>query len=212
LSQANGTGKLIFVKNSMKAKPGNKKRLINNLFTFLLAGSLILVLVSPDAKAWVLKQMISVGLFNSNIKSSTASENSKVAGSFSFRDDKGKVLSTADLKGKVVFINFWATWCPPCRAEMPSMHSMYNKLKADDRFVFLFLNEDEDKSKARKYLDENNYTFPLQEATTNVPADIFSGTLPTTVVIDKEGKIVMKKEGMSDYNRAKFIEQLKGLL
>jgi len=112
----------------------------------------------------------------------------------------------------VVFINFWASWCPPCRAEMPSLENLYQKLKADDRFVFLFMNEDDDRNKAIQYLKKNHFTIPLFYLSGNVPREIFSGSLPTTVILDKEGKIVLKHQGMAGYDTEDFIRQLKELL
>jgi thiol-disulfide isomerase/thioredoxin len=109
----------------------------------------------------------------------------------------------------VVFINFWATWCPPCRAEMPSLQELYNELKDDHRIVFLFINEDEDVAKAKRYLQKEQYTMPLLTRTGNIPAAFYSGTLPTTVILNKEGQVIFKHEGIAAYNTGAFIQQLK---
>jgi thiol-disulfide isomerase/thioredoxin len=146
------------------------------------------------------------------LKKNDKNVNAQPVTPFYFRDENGNTISTSELKDKVVFINFWASWCPPCRTEMPSLNILYNKLKDDDRFVFLFLNENENTAKARDFLQKNNYSFPLMSVEGNVPASIFSGTLPTTVVLDKEGKIVMKHEGLAGYSGDDFIKQLKELL
>ena len=168
---------------------------------------------NTDAKSWVLRQLVSIGLFNAEIKKDAHSKNPPQNDlSFSFSDANGKQISTADLKGKIVFINFWASWCPPCRAEMPSLHALYNKFKDDNRFVFLFISEDDDLSKARSYLQKKEFDIPLTVSTGIVPSQIFSGTLPTTVVLDKEGKLVLKQEGIAGYNTPGFIQQLKDLL
>lgn len=160
-----------------------------------------------------MKQLVFVGLFKAEIKKGPQVKNLPQAGlSFSFSDANGKKMSTADLRGKVVFINFWATWCPPCRAEMPSLNALYNKFKDDDRFVFLFINEDENFSKPKKYLQNNGFDIPIASRVGSAPSSIFSGTLPTTVVLDKEGNVVLKHEGMAGYNTSDFIQQLKDLL
>ena len=185
-----------------------KKNAINILF----AGFILLLVFNPRTKSWLLQQLVSVGLFKPEIKKEGVKEISAADTNFSFTDAAGKTTSTAELKGKVVFINFWASWCPPCQAEMPSLEALYKKLKEDDRFVFLFINEDEDKTKAIKYLEKNNYTMPLYSSTGNVPAEIYSGSLPTTIVLNKEGKVVLKKDGMAGYNTDAFIQQLKELL
>ena len=131
----------------MDQKKAKSKSVLNKVYNILFFGLLIFFIFSTDAKSWVLRQMISIGLFKPDIQQEGIKrEGANVA--FSFQDENGNIISTNDLKGKVVFINFWATWCPPCRAEMPSLNEMYNKLKDDNRYVFLFINEDEDPSKA----------------------------------------------------------------
>ena len=191
----------------MNLKKELKKRWLSILFYALI----IVFLFSPDAKSWLLKQVVSTGLLEAEIKKDS-DKNTSEAVTFSYTDAKGEPATTADLKGKVVFINFWASWCPPCRAEMPSLKNLYQKFKDDDRFVFLFMNEDEDKNKAIEYLEKNSFTIPLFYSSGNVPREIFSGSLPTTIVLDKEGKIVLKHQGMAGYDTEGFIRQLKELL
>ena len=183
-----------------------------NGVTISLTGFILVMLFSPDAKSWLLQQLVSVGLFKAEIKKEDVNNNLPVNTEFAFTNSTGITATTASLKGKVVFINFWASWCPPCRAEMPSLNDLYKKLKDDNRFVFLFMNEDEDKTKAIQYLEKNNFIIPLYNRSGNVPNEIFSGTLPTTIVLNKQGKIVLKHEGMAGYNTDAFIKQLKELL
>jgi thiol-disulfide isomerase/thioredoxin len=180
---------------------------------YIFLGLLLVLLFNPNAKAWLLRQVMSTGLFNAGIKKeATAVNKTNSLANFSYRDEKGNVLSTVNLKGKVVFINFWATWCPPCRAEMPALNDLYNKLHADDRFVFLFLNEDNDPQKAASYLQSNGFAMPLLSSSGSVPSEIYSGSLPTTIVLNKDGQIVYKHEGIAKYNTTEFIQQLKDLL
>ena len=195
----------------MDQKKEKSKLVLNKVYNILFFGLLIFFIFSTDAKSWVMRQMISVGLFKPDIQQEGInSEEGNV--SFSFQVENGNIISTDDLKGKVVFINFWATWCPPCRAEMPSLNEMYNKLKDDNRYVFLFINEDEDLTKATSYLQKNNFSMPVITRAGQIPPQVFSGTLPTTVVLNKEGKIVMKKEGLANYNNQEFLQQLEDLL
>ena len=174
-------------------------------------GILMLITFSPDAKAWLLQQLVSIGWFKAEIKKEGI-EKFPLAATFNFTNTNGITASTADLSGKVIFVNFWASWCPPCRAEMPSIVALYRKLKNDNRYVFLFMNEDDDKTKATQFLEKNQYNIPLYNRAGNVPTEIFNGSLPTTIVINKEGKIVLKHEGMAGYNTDGFIKQLKELL
>lgn len=177
----------------------------------LLIAFVLLMFFNPDAKAWMLQRLFSVGLFKAEIKKDAA-KNESPNRSFLFTNAEGRTMSTADLKGKVVLVNFWASWCAPCRAEMPSLEALYKKLGKDDRYVFLFINEDDDRSKAIAYLKKDKLTIPFYTSSGNLPDAIFSGTLPTTIILDKEGKIVFKHEGVANYNTASFLKQLQELL
>lgn len=193
-------------------KQKKRKKILGRLSNVLFFGLLLLFVFSTDAKSWLLRQVAATGLFNPKIEKTEKNINAQPVAQFYFRNEDGNTISTEELKGKVVFINFWASWCPPCRAEMPSLNTLYNQLKDENRFVFLFLNEDEDAAKAKDFLQKNKYSFPLISVEGRVPAEIFSGTLPTTVVLNKEGKIVMKHEGLAGYSGDGFVKQLKELL
>jgi thiol-disulfide isomerase/thioredoxin len=188
-----------------------KPWLIKNGFTTLLICFLILMLVSPGAKSWVLQKLVSMGLFRANIQQEGVSGVASKETDFRFVNESGTVVSTDSLRGKVVFVNFWASWCPPCRAEMPSLQKLYDRFKNDKRMVMLFMNEDDDKAKAISFLKENQYSFPLLSTVGPVGASLFSGTLPTTLVLDKTGKLVMHHLGIADYGSESFINQLTNL-
>lgn len=198
----------------MQLKSILTKRNVAKAGNVLFIGLVLLLLFNPGAKAWVLQRLMAVGLFKAEMKTGRADgvNTADYIAAFQFRDAAGKFHSTADLKGKVVLINFWATWCPPCRAEMPSLHSLYSKLKNDDRIVFLFMNEDEDDLKVKSYLENNGFNMPVSTRTSNLPGEIFNGTLPTTVILDKEGRIVFRHEGLADYDNPDFMAQLRSLL
>jgi thiol-disulfide isomerase/thioredoxin len=189
----------------------SRKRIIRITWNVVFVGALLLLLFSPGVKVWMLKQLLSVGLFKPDIKAGNTSSKAP-ATTFAYQDQKGNVVSSTELRGKVVFINFWATWCPPCPAEMPALNELYEQFKGDNRIVFLFMNEDENVDKANTFLSSNHYSFPVVTRAGNVSEEMFAGTLPTTIVLDKQGRIVMKHEGVASYNNSTFKEQLKSLL
>lgn len=184
-----------------------KGRIINLLFF----GLVLFFLVSTPAKSWLLRQVVRTGLFSAKIEKvkDSASVARTMPLTYSSPDEATK--STENMRGKVVFINFWASWCPPCRAEMPSVNDLYRQLKDDPDYVFIFINMDDDIQTAQDYLSDNSFTIPLHRAEGFIPTDFYTGSLPTTIVLDKNGNIVMKHTGMADYSSHKFITQLRSL-
>jgi thiol-disulfide isomerase/thioredoxin len=186
-----------------------KKKLKSTIINYVFYALLLIILISTNAKSWLLRGVLSTGLFSPKIEQKATKNLSAMP--LTFNDQNNLTKSTENLTGKVVFINFWASWCPPCRAEMPSMNKMYQRLKNDPAFEFIFINLDDENSKGMKYLHENGFQIPFQKAVGFIPTDLYTGTLPTTVVLDKEGVVVMNHSGMGDYNSGKFIKQLESL-
>ncbi len=112
-------------------------------------------------------------------------------------DLEGQDFSLNQLKGKVVIINFWATWCPPCIAEMPGFQKLYQDY--GDKVAFLFIARDQ-KDKVTKFLARKNYELPVYFESGLTPKILFNAALPTTYIIDEEGKIVMAEVGSRDWN------------
>ncbi|WP_241780998.1 TlpA family protein disulfide reductase [Cochleicola gelatinilyticus] len=118
-----------------------------------------------------------------------------------------KNLATSE--GKVVLINFWATWCPPCLAEMPSLQKLYNSY--GDRVDFYFITNEE-ASVVTKFMEKQAYTFPVYLQQTQAPEAIRTNSLPTTYVLSKEKEIVINKTGAADWNSEKTNTLLDRLL
>ncbi|WP_267403067.1 MULTISPECIES: TlpA disulfide reductase family protein [unclassified Chryseobacterium] len=156
-----------------------------------------------------MKQIVSTGLLNSKIEDKA---DSFTVTDFNMKDIDGKSISTHDFRGKVVFINFWASWCPPCRAEFPSIQKMYEKYKDNQNVEFLTINLDDDVNAGKKFLEKNKYSIPFWVSNGNIPQEIYNGSLPTTVILDKNGKIRLKHTGMADYSKNSFYQQLEELI
>lgn len=132
---------------------------------------------------------------------------------FTLTNIQGQNVSLADLKGKVVILNFWATWCPPCREEMPSMEMLYRKFK-DQGLVILAVNVEKDGQKlVQSFLQRTPYTFPILfdgDAAVQNRYQIFR--YPETVIIDRNGKIVERVVGAIDWTSDQAVELIKSLL
>lgn len=193
-----------------------KKWFRSNWSTVIFAIAFIILLVSPDAKAWLMRQVASTGLLNSKISEPKA-KNTTTASSvsyadFTIKDEMGTVTSISNLKGKVVFINFWASWCPPCRAEFPSIQQFYEKYRSNPNIVFLTINLDDDLALGKSYLKEKIFTVPFLTPVGSIPKEIYGGSLPTTVVLDKNGEIRFHHTGVADYSKGSFYDQIDQLL
>jgi thiol-disulfide isomerase/thioredoxin len=115
----------------------------------------------------------------------------------------GERISLENLKGKVIFMNLWATWCPPCIAEMPGIQELYNQTPKDD-VAFVMLSLDDDLKKVRRFIQKKGYTFPVYMLAMKLPAVYDTNSIPTTYIISSNGKIVLRKEGMANYNSQSF--------
>ncbi len=129
---------------------------------------------------------------------------------FTIKDLYGNKLSFDQYKGKVVFLNLWATWCGPCKAEMPGIHNLYVKMKGEPiEFVMLSIDKDKAISKVESYVKNNSYTFPVFMPSGYLAEQLQVPSIPTTFVISKEGLIVMKEVGTRNYDTKKMMEFLK---
>ena len=122
---------------------------------------------------------------------------------FTLNDLEGNPVSLSDFRGKTIFVNFWATWCPPCRAEMPHMEKIYNEYKDED-VVFLAVNLTQTEKSTEvisQFVKDYGLTFPVvldEKGDAMVDYEIVA--YPTTYVLDKQGIIREKFQGAIDYN------------
>jgi peroxiredoxin len=108
---------------------------------------------------------------------------------FQLADLDGKSQSLSQYRGKIVLLNFWATWCKPCTTEMPAMQATYDKLR-NKGFVVLAVNELEDDAKVREHIKQYGHTFPVLMDHDNKVANQFGVFgLPVSVFIDQEGRV-----------------------
>ncbi|MCL6267903.1 TlpA family protein disulfide reductase [Flagellimonas myxillae] len=107
-------------------------------------------------------------------------------------DLDGNPFNFENTKGKVVLINFWATWCPPCVAELPSLDRLHTKYK--DKVFFAFVANDE-KGKVRSFLTKREYELPVYFETSKTPDLLVSRSIPATYILSKSGKVAVREIG-----------------
>ena len=153
----------------MKSKIFSKAGIISAII-LLIAG---ILLISPDAKALLFgnaknninesnKQSAVSAQSVNNAEASTATE-FPTAPSVVFKDGSGRTIDISKQKGKVLFINFWATWCPPCIQEMPSINTLKKQLNEKD-ILFLMVDVDDNYKKSSKFMEKNKYDLPVYTA------------------------------------------------
>jgi len=119
----------------------------------------------------------------------------------------GTPFDARTLQGKVVFLNFWATWCGPCRMEMPSIQRLYEKVK-DDRVVFLGVS-DETREKIGEFVKKNPYTFPIYRIAGEPPAVYRTDAIPATFILTPDGRVAFKHVGSAGWDDESTIAFLK---
>jgi peroxiredoxin len=145
------------------------------------------------------------------VKEDTKKEEEKIkAPDFTLTDTQGNKVTLSELKGKKVFLNFWATWCPPCREEMPDIEKLYQETKDSD-LVILAVNLGESKDIVTSFTDKNNYTFQvLLDSSQTVAVDYQIRSIPTSYFIDEEGYIQAGKIGAMTLEEMKNYVELIG--
>ncbi|WP_092178226.1 TlpA family protein disulfide reductase [Cyclobacterium xiamenense] len=128
-----------------------------------------------------------------------------------FLDTDGDRVGLSQYRGKTLFINLWATWCPPCRAEMPHISNLYEKLQDNDSIAFLMIALDDDFTKSKKFVEKKGFSFPIIHAAYGLNPSLQSQAIPTTLVVSPQGEIVFYQEGMSNFDNQEFQDFLEGL-
>ncbi len=139
-------------------------------------------------------------------KSSIFGDNSSPAPDFTVKDLKGREISLSDYSGKVVFLNFWATWCGPCKAEIPDFIEAYKQYK-DKGMEIIGISVDTISQKSvLKFVEKYKINYPVIMGTDKIQRDYEPGPyVPTTIIVDREGKIrhrhigYMGKETLKSY-------------
>ncbi len=121
----------------------------------------------------------------------------------------GENTTFGEFKGEVVLVNFWATWCPPCIEEMPSLNDLYQAY--GDKVTFLFIARDKE-NRVSRFLTKKGYDLPVYYENGITPKLLYNPSIPTTYIVSKTGVIEMAKNGVYDWNSQEVRELLDNLL
>ncbi len=127
---------------------------------------------------------------------------------FKLLSANGIIINLADFKGKRVFINLWATWCPPCKAEIPSIEKLYSKVDKTNT-VFVMLSLDESFVMAKEFAKANRMKLPVYYAAEVLPAIFNTEGIPVTFIFNEKGELIKMNNGMDDYDTEAYLKIFK---
>ena len=166
----------------------------NSLYLLVLV-ALFAVFFIPGVRKAVQEQFLPVATIERAVTLQDADYDLELKGintaSTNLKNFKGK---------KVLFLNFWGTWCAPCRKEWPTVQSLYDAKKDKADFVLIAMQDREED--VRRFLEENHYTVPVYIAQSPVSENLLPKAFPTTFLLDKNGRILQKEDATKDWNSA----------
>lgn len=127
---------------------------------------------------------------------------------FSMQDVNGNKVSLQSIQGKKVFVNLWASWCPPCKREMPSIEKLYKSIDTN-KVAFVMLALDDDFEKAKKFVTSRKLTLPVFYPAENLPGLFNVDGIPVTFIFDERGKLIKQVNGSDDYDSDHYRKILK---
>src|SRR6476620_758729 len=144
----------------------------------------------------------------SNTENNTASAVKAVLPEFELLDVNGTPVNLKNFKGKKLFVNLWASWCPPCRAEMPSIEKLYKSLDSN-KVAFVMVSLDDNFEKAKKYVSKKKLKLPIYYPQRSLPGMFNVQSIPASFIFDESGNLIQAIEGSADYNTSQFRDMLK---
>jgi len=191
-----------------------------NYWRYILYALVIGVFLWPTSRIFIQRQLMKIGFFQPKLENtketehvtSSESTTSTSRDRASFVTESGQSINTEDLIGKVVFINFWATWCGPCIAEMPSIQVLYDKFKDNPEVVFLIVEIESNQEGAKEFITKQKLNLPIVFPNSNIPQNWLENSIPTTVILDKNGDLVERKQGMYDYSGKGVQDYIQSLI
>jgi cytochrome c biogenesis protein CcmG/thiol:disulfide interchange protein DsbE len=184
---------------AVKNQPRKNTRLLLTILSVCIACVLLIVLLRKDR--------------DSTLRATKPIQPGLEVPNFAFPDINGKQISLSDHRGKVVLVNVWATWCPPCRQEMPSMQRLYEKFKGENLEILAVSIDSEGGEAVAPFMRKMHLTFPalLDPEETIIPLYGITG-VPESFIIDKDGILVEKIVGPINWATPEVFSLFKDLI
>jgi thiol-disulfide isomerase/thioredoxin len=190
-----------------KTKKSIKKNLIEYGVIFAIFGGLYVTGLHTEVLGFLQRGILATGLVNPDLDESEDmalnANYPKADFNMHLINSKGEKVAMEELRGKVIFMNIWATWCPPCVAEMPGINDLYKDIDKE-KVAFIMLSVDQNFQKAIDFNNRKGYDFEVYSLEGGLPQMYQTQSIPSTFVIDADGELVMTHLGMGDYNTKKF--------
>jgi peroxiredoxin len=163
---------------------------------------------------FIVRAVLPVLTANQDINGEAPVAAGEMATDFKLQSLSGKPVTLSSLRGKVVFLNVWATWCGPCREEMPSMETLYEAFKDRQDFVILAVSQDRrGRIAVQPFVERNHLHFDILLDPDNVVGDAYNVSgVPETFIIDRKGRIVAHHMGAFDWSQTDVRQALNELL
>ena len=192
-----------------------KKKLRKELVQWSAIGGVFLFLflsgLHTEVFGFVQRGILATGLMNPNIEEPLQNADLSADLNMALLNSQGEKINLQDFEGKVIFLNVWATWCPPCIAEMPGINKLYNDIK-DENIEFVMLSVDNDFDKAIAFNTRKDFNFEVYRSIGRIPTMFQGNALPTTYIIDAKGNLVLTHAKMAEYNSEEFKQYLRKLM
>lgn len=192
-------------------KSGLKRALLEWGGIAAVIGILYMTGLHTEVLGTMQRAMLWTGLFDAEGHEVTTTDGPMLTASaynMSLKTPEGDQLRLGDFKGKVLFVNIWASWCPPCVAEMPTIETLYNEVSDNKNIKFLLVSLDEKPQKATDFMERKEFSMSYYFPASGLPRVFQSPYIPSTYVVSKEGQIIYKQEGIADYSSDAFREWL----
>lgn len=183
-------------------------RFLKSHWSNILFLLIIILLIIPQTRKPIQVQINRIFSFS---PSKVSEGERKITNDYNWKlkEVEGGVTNLQAAQGEVVIINLWATWCPPCIAEMPSFEALYEDYGNKVKFYFI---SSEEREKLQKFMEKYTYSFSVYQPLSVPPVLFRSNSLPTTYVLSRSGEVVVEKTGAADWNSTSFRSLLDDLL